>query len=449
MKVKLTSTIKKPRLPRILAMISIGYLSGFNACLFSEKEGTAANENMGKSGVRLVLSAAALMKGDSKTTVPNVSQVPQLDSILIRITADDIQPIRIMLPGDSMAISLEDLPAGSNRVVVAELYRKNQMMYSGKGTFTFEKEKHAELSLSCLPQFSRVVTRFHIPMGQSVPITDGALKILNKTHVYSAKLYKQGEFGAFSIEEIPGDGSYDVSLTLTDTLGKVRFEANRSSVYLPKGEEAKWDLSLLPSSAQAAVSLSLAPAKVTQLIPGFPTMRRKPNKIGEVVFSEFYAAPSVKDSSTQGEWFELFNRTSDTLDLFGCRISRDRNVSVTQSLDFDSLTFLPPGKAIVFGRSATLADFHYQNFTLVNTSSSLLLFGANDKIVLDSIRYSASVDTSISPFNQPIPIKEGWVNSLSADSVEFGKHATSWCQTQNGNTGFGYSSPGQISSCTH
>lgn len=424
----------------LISMLSVFWLITVVACVFSENDSHTDGVILEKTKLRLNLRPTALVKGEIKPLI-------SLDSIQIRISADDIAPLLYTFSGDSLNLSLQDLPVGESRVVTAEMYRKGQLMYAGKGTYTFKKESQAELALQCLPQFSRVTTRFHIPVGLPMPIVDGSLKVLGKTSAFSAKLSKQGEFGIFSIEEIPGDAKYDVAMLLLDSTGKPRFEASRASVFLPKGEEAKWDLSLQPSDAQAAVALTLAPIKETQVVATFPTHTRKLLKSGEVVVSEFYAAPSSKDSSTAGEWFELFNRTADTLALSDCRFTRDRSVGITQNLNFDSLTFLPPGRAVVFGRSAAIADYHYSDFTLVNTSATLLLLCSSDKIVVDSLKYSATVDSTVATPNRPIQIKDGYVSSLDTDSITTRIDAHSWCLTKNGDGLTGLASPRQITSC--
>jgi hypothetical protein len=413
-----------PCLPAILPM---------EGCLFSgHDEPRALHGDPGKAKVRLSLLPAALVRGEPAAPA-------KLDSVHIRVTGEDMAPMEFSFSGDSLAFDLEELPAGTDRVLTADLFRQGRLLYSGKGTYALTREARAEVDLRCDPQFSRVTARFHLPVGLPAPIYDGSLKLQGGSGQFTAKLRKQGEFGSFTVDEIPGDVRYDVAMALADSGGKTRYEANRAAVFLPLGEEAKWDLALLPTQAQAGVALSLAPAKVTSFTPGFPSRRRRPAHPGEALISEFYPAPSEQDSSTAGEWFELFNRTADTLALRGCRLSRDRSGGVTRSLAFDSAQSIAPGRALVFGRSASAADVHYADFTLVNTASSLLLLCSGDSLVLDSLRYSPGVDSS-APGLRAVPVKDGWVTGLDADSLGGSRAAGSWCMTKT-------PSPGQVESC--
>lgn len=413
-------------------------------CLFSQREELSSRPDgiAGSAEARLVLTPAALVRGDQRA--PAI-----LDSVHIRITGEDMAPIEFAFSGDSLACVLQNLPAGPVRVVTAELFRAGRLLYLGQGTFGFKRESRVQISLRCDPQFSRVTSQFHIPIGMPVPIADGMLHLLGKAGAYTAKLSKHGEFGSFTVDEIPGGVSYDVDLALADSSGKTRYEAKRTSVFLPLGEEAKWDLSLLPTEAQAGLALNLEPTKVTQFSVKFPSLKRSPQQWGEIVISEFYAAPSTADSGSEGEWFELFNRTGDSLSLAGCRMSRDHGGGVSRSLPLDSSLVLAPGQAMVFGRSAALADVHYLDFSLVNTSATLILLGNYDALPLDSVRYS-SLNADSLALQQPIPIKEGMVTSLDADSLWKRASLQSWCllkQKTRANTVGVYATPGSLESC--
>jgi hypothetical protein len=255
------------------------------------------------------------------------------------------------------------------------------------------------------------------------PVAAGLLELSGAPGQFSAPLKMHDEFGSFLVDELPGDARYDVSMSLSDSSGKVRYQADRSGVFLPLGEEARWDMALLPSEAAAGLSLSLAAPKEAVVEAGFPSRRRKPMRPGEAIVSGFYAAPTEKDSSSQGEWFEVFNRTADTLTLGGCRLSRDRSGGATRSYAFDPAQLLLPGKYLAFGRSAARTEVHYADFSLVNTASSLLLLCGGDSVLVDSLRYSsASADSAAA-----LPMREGWVTALDAGAMSRRGASSSWC----------------------
>jgi hypothetical protein len=438
-----------------LRLFPILALPVFQGCLVSGKGGSATGtDERGKAGVRLLLTPAALTRSEAMP-------VPVLDSVHIRISAEDMAPLDFSFSGDSLDIDLEGLPAGAGRLVTAYLFRRGRLLYTGRGTFAFAREARTQAALRCDPQFSRVTARFHLPVGVAAPVAGGLLKLSGTAGQFSSSLRVQDEFGSFQVDELPGDVRYDVNMALSDQQGNIRYEADRRGVFLPLGEEAKWDMALLPSAAEAGLALSLGSPKEAMLETGFPSRLRKPAKPGEIIVSEFFAAPGEKDSSSQGEWFEVFNRSADTLALGGCRISRDRTTGVTRSYPFDSSRVLPPGKAMVFGRSAAPADAHYADFSLVNTASSLLLLCGGDSLLLDSLRYSATASDSAA-----VPMREGLVTGLDAGSMSRRAQAGSWCLTKPGGPagksgeskggsagesagedGAEYASPGKVQPC--
>jgi uncharacterized protein YfiM (DUF2279 family) len=160
------------------------------------------------------------------------------------------------------------------------------------------------------------------------------------------------------------------------------------------------------------------------VVTAFPGTRRAPSRQGEIILTGFFAAPAEKDSGSQGEWFGLFNRAADTLNLAGCRLARDRGFGSTRSYAFDSALALGPGAGMTFGRSAATVDVHYADFSLVNTSSPLLL------------RYgTASGDTLL-------PMKEGWVTRLGMESLSRRSAPGSWCLARPESAG-----PGEWGEC--
>lgn len=397
------------RLGIIAAMAAAAALAG---CQAPGKEAGPA-ETGGTATLRLALAPAALARSQGSAAA--------VDSLAIRITAEDMAPVDFSRSGDSLAVSLTGLVPGEGRLVQAWLFRAGRLLYSGQGTYSFRREARTDIALRCDALFSRVVSRFHLPAGLPAPVRGGRLRLSGSAGTYTAPLVVRDEFGSFLADELPGDAKYDVSMELSDSAGKVRYQAERSGVFLPLGEEARWDLSLLPTDAGASIGLGLGAPKEAVVRTAFPAARRSPTLSGQIVLSGFFAAPSEKDSGSQGEWFALFNRSADTLALSGCRLARDLGAGSTRSYPFDSALAIVPGATMTFGRSAAATDVHYSDFSLVNTSSSLLLLCAGDAVVVDSVRYGAAAGDSL------LPMKEGWITRLGVGAVGRRASPAGWC----------------------
>ncbi|HLP40744.1 MAG TPA: lamin tail domain-containing protein [Fibrobacteria bacterium] len=434
----LSSPRRQPRvfpasrlLPALVAWLPPFLIAG---CLVSVKDGkTSRDANAdGLAGARLMLRTAALAGGSSPAA--------RIDSIAVQVTGEGMESMDFPFAGDTLELDLSGLPPGPGRHITASLFRKGRLLYRGETVAELNKEKRVEVALRCEPKFSRVAARLHLPASLPVTVADGWLVLVGEAGEFKARLETRGEFGTFLVDEVPGDSRYQVTLTLLDGIGKPVYESRRTGLLLSLGTEANWDLPLTPTQAMAGLVLDLSSPRQTTAGARFPASLRRPQRAREVVLTEFYAAPSTEDSTAEGEWWEIFNRSADSLLLSGCRLTRTRGGGATQSFAFDTTHRIAPGQALTFGRSASPATRHYADFTLVNTVSPLMLLCAGDSLVVDSLRYSANASDSLA-----VTIREGWVSSLDVDSLgSAGRGA--WCLTRMPGSG-GTATPGSLGDC--
>ena len=139
----------------------------------------------------------------------------------------------------------------------------------------------------------------------------------------------------------------------------------------------------------------------------------------KLVISEIMANPAaVYDSA--GEWFELFNAGSSTVDLAGWSINDSSGKSHT--IDSGAQLIVAPGKYVVLGKSDDVAknggapvDYAYgSSWNLSNTEDQILLLDAAGTLI-DAVEYSAGW-----------PIESGTSLSLQNPLWDNNKSA-SWC----------------------
>ncbi len=411
-----------------LMISGLAVLTGLQGCLLgTDSNRTATNHSDGSASLRLQLRPAALMRaaaGGGTSGVDSAGAGASIDSVFLVITAEDMDTLTLGVSGDSLNVNVEELPPGNNRMVSADLFCRGRRLYTGSATCEFRRESRLDLSLPCRPLFASVSASFHLPIGLPRPIVSGRLALSGKSGIFSEPLGIRDEFASVNVKNVPGGEAYDVSLVLSDSAGKTLYESDRSGVVLPQGEVVRLDLSLLPSTASAALSLALEAAPGDRVEADFPARRRAPTAFGEIAITDFYPAPSVKDSSSEAEWFALFNRTADTLDLSGCRFGRDRTLGVTHAFSFAADQFLAPGRVMTFGRSAANVEVHYADFQMTNSGGSLLLLG-RDGALVDSLRYSTVGADSLTA----LPSKEGWVTNLDQYALGRRSDPSGWCLT--------------------
>ncbi|MBN1605644.1 MAG: lamin tail domain-containing protein [Polyangiaceae bacterium] len=134
-----------------------------------------------------------------------------------------------------------------------------------------------------------------------------------------------------------------------------------------------------------------------------------------VIFTEVMRDPSAL-ADTAGEWFELQNVGTETVDLAGCVIARDAaELTVSEPLE------LKPGGIVTLARSESpgfVPDVVYSSISLPNSSSFVLSLSCEGQLV-DSI----TVDPATWPDGS------GVAASLSASSMTAADNdnPTAWC----------------------
>jgi hypothetical protein len=235
-----------------------------------------------------------------------------------------------------------------------------------------------------------------------------------------------GELWVFRFEEVPGDLEYGLSIALWDPSGDTLAWAVRSGVHVPKGENIGLMLPLNITFSELQISMAIEDPRTTSVVMSFPAGRRFPAGFGEAVFSELYPIPAAEDGGdAAGEWIEVFNRVADSLDVSGCRITRDAGSSSAMILNLPAGTVIPPGRGLVAGRSAvTFADVPIGSsaLSLTNTSARLEFSCNAGVLTLDTLRYSNSASDSLAAL-----IASGKVTALRPSRIASRHDATAWC----------------------
>lgn len=121
----------------------------------------------------------------------------------------------------------------------------------------------------------------------------------------------------------------------------------------------------------------LAAASTTLLLSITSALQAAPLDPGQLLVSEVLVNPGAT-SDTAGEWFELYNNSTETIDLNGLIISDDGSNSHT--LSSVNPLLLDPGAYFVLGRNADESvnggytpDYIYTDFVLSNSADEIVL----------------------------------------------------------------------------
>jgi hypothetical protein len=136
---------------------------------------------------------------------------------------------------------------------------------------------------------------------------------------------------------------------------------------------------------------------------------------GALIISEVMANP-LASNDTNGEWFEIFNPTANTIDLNGVTIND--NGSNSHLINNGASLFIESGAYLVLGRSGDtsvnggyIADYVYNNFTLNNSSDQIIL--SKDSIEITRLEYTGL------PFGMAGVSTELFIQSFMPSSTDY------------------------------
>jgi uncharacterized protein len=135
-----------------------------------------------------------------------------------------------------------------------------------------------------------------------------------------------------------------------------------------------------------------------------------------IIITEFMADPAAV-SDTNGEWFEIYNPTSNSINLNGWRYCDD---DCSESKIIDSDLIITSHSYLVFAKNIDVStnggvnvDFQIGNLSLTNTDDSIIFYkpdGLGKFVLIDRVDYSKSAGWPISAG------KSAMLNDLAADN---------------------------------
>ena len=188
--------------------------------------------------------------------------------------------------------------------------------------------------------------------------------------------------------------------------------------YLAFGNDGQHFNQAINSGTNSAVSQTIADAlhAASDHLPVFASFQFPGGYASDsqLIITEIMPNPAAV-SDSRGEWFEILNADSITLDLNGWTIMDQGNDThvITTSIE------IAPGQYMVLGRNGNeaenggyIADYIYSSFQLGNTEDEIIIIDSDDNIVdnvsydntfpytsgvsmyLKNITYNSSLDTS-------------------------------------------------------
>ncbi len=138
---------------------------------------------------------------------------------------------------------------------------------------------------------------------------------------------------------------------------------------------------------------------------------------GDIIITEIMANPKIINDTT-GEWFELYNRTENEIDLSNCEVTDNGTNKFTISQ-----LIVPNQSYVLLARSnnpdengGLIPDYIYNNYTLTNTEDAIIITCQETEI--DRVEYSSTLGFII-PDGSSFFLKDLLLDNNSGDN---------WCE---------------------
>lgn len=284
-------------------------------------------------------------------------------------------------------VDLPILKPGQALSIDVQVFEDDVVRYQGGVSLVVTEELAGVIPLELEALFRYVKMKVPLGMDNPLGVSDGSLSI----DPLSVGLQSQPPEYFFEIGPLSIDSTYRFEVHLWSPEGDTLFSL-LDSFYLDQDTELIDGFRLETVGVQASLELVILGSLDLQTQLEFPqaTLKRAEDSLS-LVLSELMVQPTSTGSSL--EFVEIFNNSFDTLDLDSCALTKSRgSVSTSSRVLLSAIQLAPQQTMVVGGGEVPEVDLIWDNFSLVNTRGSLLLFCEGQ--VLDSIFYETSADSS-------------------------------------------------------
>ncbi len=361
------------------------------------------------------------------------SDTPLIDSLVLDCYGPDT--LHFVHSVEKKLFNLDVFPS-DEWIFKAKLYANGTLMQEGEITTALEAGATINLKIPMHALVGFVYVEIPIGFGNPAGIKKGEMKLTSKDESYTYPMVFNSDNVSFKSGDLKLNREYHITLTMQDESGKSIFSLEDDFSLDENTPIPNFQIASLRS--KIALAIELAKDVNVQVTLKLPATKRAP-VVNDLIVSEFFVVANDKDSS-QYNFVELYNGSTDTLVLDKCSLGKTS--SVTGAADIGT-TSLPPNEVLVVGNrgTANIAGIYKYAENMPQfgkTSGSIVL--QCDGNVLDSLYYGKSDSLHVAPLS---------VGSSSGDNrkstqLNIGlwnkrNEPESWCT--------GAPTPGSISAC--
>ena len=378
--------------------------------------------NCGNQSTESGTAASATAEGNTANVSLHVqySIPPLLDSLVLDCYGTDT--LHYVHSADNPNFSLELFPSDSWNFK-AKIYANGALMQMGELETSLTAGTAVSLAIQMHPVVGFVFVEIPLGLKNDAGITGGSMKLKSSTDQYEFPMEMTVDGAIFKSDMLKLGYEYEMEILLLNQEGKAIYSVTDKFTLTEDSPVPELTLNSLRS--QVALAIKAAEERRIEITIPLKAGYRKP-RVDDLLITEFYTS-AAKTDTTQYEFIEIYNGSTDTLILDDCAIGATSN-SAIRYLPLTT-SEIAPRQVLVLGDATKdiTPPLHINTESwndITNSRGSIVL--KCDGESLDSLYYAPDTDSLHAQVVPSANSKNGISTQLNIEQWKSRRDSTAW-----------------------
>lgn len=378
--------------------------------------------NCGNHSTESGTAASATAEGNTANVSLHLqySIPPLLDSLVLDCYGTDT--LHYVHSADNPNFSLELFPSDSWNFK-AKIYANGALMQMGELETSLTAGTAVSLAIQMHPVVGFVFVEIPLGLKNDAGITGGSMKLKSPTDQYEFPMEMTIDGAIFKSDMLKLGYEYEIEILLLNQEGMAIYSVTDKFTLTEDSPVPELTLNSLRS--QVALAIKAAEERRIEITIPLKAGYRKP-RVDDLLITEFYTS-AAKTDTTQYEFIEIYNGSTDTLILDDCAIGATSN-SAIRYLPLTT-SEIAPRQVLVLGDATKdiTPPLHINTESwndITNSRGSIVL--KCDGESLDSLYYAPDTDSLHAQVVPSANSKNGISTQLNIEQWKSRRDSTAW-----------------------
>ncbi|SHL78063.1 lamin tail domain-containing protein [Fibrobacter sp. UWH4] len=378
--------------------------------------------NCGNHSTESSSAASATAEGNTANVSLHLqySIPPLLDSLVLDCYGTDT--LHYVHSADNPNFSLELFPSDSWNFK-AKIYANGALMQMGELETSLTAGTTVSLAIQMHPVVGFVFVEIPLGLKNDAGITGGSMKLKSSTDQYEFPMEMTVDGAIFKSDMLKLGCEYELEILLLNQEGMAIYSVTDKFTLTEDSPVPELTLNSLRS--QVALAIKAAEERRIEITIPLKAGYRKP-RVDDLLITEFYTS-AAKTDTTQYEFIEIYNGSTDTLILDDCAIGATSN-SAIRYLPLTT-SEIAPRQVLVLGDATKdiTPPLHINTESwndITNSRGSIVL--KCDGESLDSLYYAPDTDSLHAQVVPSANSKNGISTQLNIEQWKSRRDSTAW-----------------------